>query len=89
MIIVAPTRMDVYVLELDSPGKKMDIVMMKLKNIASPPMLGMILECTLRLLGLSVAPILCANLMTYGVKSIVSTTATIKAAIRYNISTLF
>ena len=89
MIRDAPTRMDVYVLEPDSPGKKMDIVMMKLMNMASPPMLGMILECTLRLLGESVAPILCANLITYGVMSIVSTTATKKAAIRYNISTLF
>ncbi|AWX23024.1 Teichoic acid linkage unit synthesis [Bacillus subtilis subsp. subtilis] len=35
-------------------------------NMASPPMRGMILSCTFRLLGWSTAPILIAILFTIG-----------------------
>src|SRR4051812_15829130 len=89
MITTAPSRIAENVLELARSGVKIGMVITKLKKIASPPMLGMILECTFLLLGLSVAPILNANFITYGVMSMVKHAATKKAAINNKVSTLY
>mgnify|MGYP003489307284 CR=1 FL=1 len=89
IMTVAPSSIAENVLELAKPGVKIGMVIKKLKKIASPPMLGMILECTFLWLGLSVAPILNASFITNGVMSMVKHMATKKAAINNKISTLY